>query len=1073
MEGNNAYDDSGNDLDVKDVFQEEMSEDGSRNLNAIILYSYATTFLIEPTKPTQIESRLLIDKKSGRMKELGLNENIPQNYESRTTYSAFMGIMHISDKTFLLVADKVKHVCKLENNDIFYISSVSFLPFEDYSSFYPTPAGKNTLKYIFNIRKLFKQGYYFSYTCDLTLSKQKRSERGENTETRYQWNKHILKDVVKAQVSKKWQLPIVQGYIGFFDAVINERQMTFYLISRRCCHKAGTRFTVRGLDDEGNVANFVETEQIVYMGGYCCSHVQLRGSAPIFWQQRGMSAQVKVTRSFEFTNTAFMKHIEDLNKNWGRIICLNLMSKAKKDEQAITTSFEEHMKNNNLPDVRYEFFDFHQEVKGQKFDKVNPKVESLRPVIEKFGFFVQHLQTGEVKASQTGVVRTNCLDCLDRTNFFQSKIAVCAFNVLMRQMKVDLERAFGQDPLYEVDNTNQTMQHSFILNFKKEWASNADVISMHYAGTGSVISAVTKTGKRTFMGFLDHGMKTINRFYIGNFEDKLKQNCIDLLLGQHTETATGFGDESEKVIVERIKEFAEFEDLTVFTVTWNLGGYQPYQMLNLGDLFNFQGNDTPDLVVIGLQEFIELNAANVVMAEQGNSKMNFWKETVSSNLKQFGEYMFVKHQNLVGILMLIFAKSRIINRIKRVESDIVKTGLGGNFGNKGGAVIRMYIDDTSLCFINCHLESGNKANNTRLSNIVDIHQKAFQQEGVGRRREERIMNLDYKFLIGDMNFRLDYGNFETKEMLAKCTQLASSKRIDEALELLEKLQGFDQFNQSRNSNQLLSEYKEGRIKFLPTYKYDANSNIYDTSKKQRTPSWTDRIMWSCSDLKIQQLFYSRREYKESDHRPVVSYFVIEVKKIDKVKREQIVSQVYQGGVRTVREEEVIEDENYDGGNPYDEREYFADDPYMSPSHNPNLSHNNDNNASTQQIANKLNEINLLDDNEPNGNNRNFQQQQQQSQNNNNPFNSNFVGGNDNAGNKNIFDSFGGFGNFGSNQNQANQGNAVGFNSFASFNNTNNNNYQPQQQSFNNNPFSNNSFNNQTSNNSASNQIDLL
>lgn len=59
-----------------------------------------------------------------------MNDNIPQNYEYKTTYSAFMGIMHISDKTFLLVADKVKPVCKLENNDIFFISSVTFVAFE-------------------------------------------------------------------------------------------------------------------------------------------------------------------------------------------------------------------------------------------------------------------------------------------------------------------------------------------------------------------------------------------------------------------------------------------------------------------------------------------------------------------------------------------------------------------------------------------------------------------------------------------------------------------------------------------------------------------------------------------------------------------------------------------------------------------------------------------------------------------------------------------------------------------------------------------------------------------------------
>ena len=60
----------------------------------------------------------------------GLNDNIPQNYDYKTTYSAFMGIMHISDMTFLLVADKVKPTCKIENNDVFFISSVTFVPFE-------------------------------------------------------------------------------------------------------------------------------------------------------------------------------------------------------------------------------------------------------------------------------------------------------------------------------------------------------------------------------------------------------------------------------------------------------------------------------------------------------------------------------------------------------------------------------------------------------------------------------------------------------------------------------------------------------------------------------------------------------------------------------------------------------------------------------------------------------------------------------------------------------------------------------------------------------------------------------
>jgi synaptojanin len=57
------------------------------------------------------------------------------------------------------------------------------------------------------------------------------------------------------------------------------------LISRRRFEMAGTRFNARGLDEEGNCANCVETEMIVEYPsqGLVFSHVQIRGSIPIFW----------------------------------------------------------------------------------------------------------------------------------------------------------------------------------------------------------------------------------------------------------------------------------------------------------------------------------------------------------------------------------------------------------------------------------------------------------------------------------------------------------------------------------------------------------------------------------------------------------------------------------------------------------------------------------------------------------------------------------------------------------------------------------------------------------------------
>jgi len=63
---------------------------------------------------------------------LDFSEKIQQNFESKKNYSLFMGILHILDKAFLLLVNEILPVCNIENNDIFVIASVSFIPFEVY-----------------------------------------------------------------------------------------------------------------------------------------------------------------------------------------------------------------------------------------------------------------------------------------------------------------------------------------------------------------------------------------------------------------------------------------------------------------------------------------------------------------------------------------------------------------------------------------------------------------------------------------------------------------------------------------------------------------------------------------------------------------------------------------------------------------------------------------------------------------------------------------------------------------------------------------------------------------------------
>jgi hypothetical protein len=75
--------------------------------------------------------------------------------------------------------------------------------------------------------------------------------------------------------------------------------MQLCLISRRSRFRAGTRYFRRGIDHEGHVANFNETEQILLVEGQATpgalppgstfaaklSFVQIRGSIPLYWAE--------------------------------------------------------------------------------------------------------------------------------------------------------------------------------------------------------------------------------------------------------------------------------------------------------------------------------------------------------------------------------------------------------------------------------------------------------------------------------------------------------------------------------------------------------------------------------------------------------------------------------------------------------------------------------------------------------------------------------------------------------------------------------------------------------------------
>jgi phosphatidylinositol-bisphosphatase len=73
----------------------------------------------------------------------------------------------------------------------------------------------------------------------------------------------------------------------------------------------------------------------------------------------------------------------------------------------------------------------------------------------------------------------------------------------------------------------------------------------------------------------------------------------------------------------------------------------------------------------------------------------------------------------------------------------------------------------------------------------------------------------------------------------------------------------------RLAGKFAHEFQEGEIHFPPTYRYDVNTNRFDSSKKKRIPSYTDRVLYKMRDPSFAtEVNYDSIGNTHSDHRPV-------------------------------------------------------------------------------------------------------------------------------------------------------------------------------------------------------------
>lgn len=219
-----------------------------------------------------------------------------------------------------------------------------------------------------------------------------------------------------------WLLRITCGSVEIRTVYAGHRQFKAAIFSRLSCERAGTRFNVRGVNDEGHVANFVETEQLIYGDqGDVSSFLQTRGSVPLFWEQPGVqvgSHKVRFSRGPEASAPALERHLKLMQQRYHDTAIVNLlglnMVGAKEGEASLSQLFQSDQKRfcETMPHI---MFDYHQECKGGNLQNLVKLKQSLQSILDRHSFFV--LKNQQIVSQQKGVVRTNCLDCLDRTNW--------------------------------------------------------------------------------------------------------------------------------------------------------------------------------------------------------------------------------------------------------------------------------------------------------------------------------------------------------------------------------------------------------------------------------------------------------------------------------------------------------------------------------------------------------------------------------------------------------------------------------------------------------------------------------
>jgi phosphatidylinositol 4-phosphatase len=429
------------------------------------------------------------------------------------------GVVNINSDVFVIFVTGAEERGKMYEHSVYEVSKVEVIRIKDVS-------GDSHSGRIAGLKSFFSlSGIYFSaFPLYQTISMKKNDDVDFlfNHLPLSRLDKHVTRD------AEPFSLKCIQGYFGV-DRVY---PLELRLISRRSWRRTGARFFSRGSNAQGYVSNFVETEQIVYSEDKTIGYLQIRGSIPLLWTH---------TVSREYNPPIIIGEMEILQKadqilekKYKDTVYLNLIRNYGY-EKILFESYERELVRNNIKHINFDFFKAGIIEGGSA---VNELVAAVHETLESFGYFTRD-------GFQSGVVRTNCLDCLDRTNASQYVIgSVLIEKQLAHFDPVDREAVYGK--------------------LRMLWHSNGNSLSMQYSGTHAIKGGYVRDGRHTLREKATDFCRSLKRYVVNRLCHGQLQTIYDILTteSEHGHIAAARGG------MEAVKRMGLFLLTMAWIYTW-------------------------------------------------------------------------------------------------------------------------------------------------------------------------------------------------------------------------------------------------------------------------------------------------------------------------------------------------------------------------------------------------------------------------------------------------------------------------------------------------------------------------